>query len=124
MQDIEEIPALIREVYRTAWEIPQRALLDLAIARGPYIDQSQSTTVYMRAPSMDQLVSTVIRDGQSCFTDDWPLVVRRRIARHAFLWLAGRSKDGYVLSADDAVDVSDPATRSHRSRRHTVGSIR
>ena len=60
VQDIQEIPPFLREVYRTAWEMPQRALLDLAIARGPYIDQSQSTTIYMRAPTMDQIVSGYI----------------------------------------------------------------
>ncbi|HAI59790.1 MAG TPA: ribonucleoside-diphosphate reductase subunit alpha, partial [Xanthomonadaceae bacterium] len=39
---IAEIPDALRRVYRTAWELPMRALIDLQAARGPYIDQSAS----------------------------------------------------------------------------------
>ncbi|TFK87836.1 putative ribonucleoside-diphosphate reductase large chain [Polyporus arcularius HHB13444] len=57
IQDIEDIPSRLKDIYRTAWEIPQRVLLDLAIERAPFIDQSQSTTVYMRAPTISQVHS-------------------------------------------------------------------
>ena len=39
------------------WEIPQRALLDLAIARGPYICQSQSLNVYMAEANFSKMTS-------------------------------------------------------------------
>jgi ribonucleoside-diphosphate reductase alpha chain len=42
IQDIEEIPADIREIYRTVWEVPMRSLIDMAADRGAFIDQSQS----------------------------------------------------------------------------------
>jgi ribonucleoside-diphosphate reductase alpha chain len=37
VQNIRNIPEHIKRLYKTVWEIPQRTLLDLAIARGPYI---------------------------------------------------------------------------------------
>lgn len=57
IQNIEEIPEEIKSVYRTAWEIPQKALIDLAAKRGPYIDQSQSLNLFAENPSIGKLSS-------------------------------------------------------------------
>jgi len=57
VQDIEEIPAEVRQLFRTAWELPQKALIDLAAARGPYIDQSQSLNLFMASPTIGKLSS-------------------------------------------------------------------
>ena len=55
--DIEEIPQGLRDLYRTAWELPQKALIDMAAARGPYIDQSQSLNLFMASPTIGKLSS-------------------------------------------------------------------
>lgn len=57
IQGIEEIPADVRRLYRTAWELPMRALIDMAAARGAYIDQSQSLNLFMEAPTIGKLSS-------------------------------------------------------------------
>ncbi|MGX7672648.1 ribonucleoside-diphosphate reductase subunit alpha [Plantactinospora sp. DSM 117369] len=57
VQGIEELPAQVRELFRTAWELPQRALIDLAAARAPYVDQSQSLNLFMAAPDIGRLSS-------------------------------------------------------------------
>jgi ribonucleoside-diphosphate reductase alpha chain len=57
VQDIEEIPADIRAIYRTAWELPMRALIDMAAGRGAYIDQSQSLNLFMESPTIGKLSS-------------------------------------------------------------------
>ncbi len=57
IQDIAEIPQDIRDLYRTVWELPQKALIDMAAARGPYIDQSQSLNLFMAAPNIGKLSS-------------------------------------------------------------------
>jgi ribonucleoside-diphosphate reductase alpha chain len=57
VQGIEALPADVRELYRTAWELPQRALIDLAAARAPFVDQSQSLNLFMSAPSIGKLSS-------------------------------------------------------------------
>merc|ERR1712241_955455 len=42
-----ELPADIKELYKTVWEIKQRGVLDMAADRGAYIDQSQSLNIHM-----------------------------------------------------------------------------
>merc|ERR1712063_66305 len=47
VQNIEEIPQDIKELYKTVWEIKQKVVLDMAHDRGAYIDQSQSLNIHM-----------------------------------------------------------------------------
>jgi ribonucleoside-diphosphate reductase alpha chain len=51
------IPAEVRALYRTAWELPQRALIDMAAARTPYLDQSQSLNLFLASPTIGKLSS-------------------------------------------------------------------
>ncbi|TJZ45411.1 ribonucleoside-diphosphate reductase subunit alpha [Streptomyces piniterrae] len=57
VQDLGWIPEDVRARYRTAWEIPQRALIDMAAARTPYLDQSQSLNLFMASPTIGKLSS-------------------------------------------------------------------
>ncbi|WP_145195825.1 ribonucleoside-diphosphate reductase subunit alpha [Planctomycetes bacterium Poly30] len=57
IQDIDELPADVRELYRTAWEVPQKSLIEMGAARGPYIDQSQSLNLFMASPTIGKLSS-------------------------------------------------------------------
>ena len=57
IQQIERIPEDLRAVYRTAWEIPQRSLIEMAADRGAFIDQSQSLNLFMEAPTIGKLSS-------------------------------------------------------------------
>lgn len=47
----------LKAVFRTVWEIPQRSILDMAIERGPFVDQTQSMNVFMAVPSASKLSS-------------------------------------------------------------------
>jgi ribonucleoside-diphosphate reductase alpha chain len=57
IQGITEIPASIREIFRTAWELPMRSLIDMAADRGAYIDQSQSLNLFVENPTIGKLSS-------------------------------------------------------------------
>jgi ribonucleoside-diphosphate reductase alpha chain len=57
IQGILQIPEDLRHLYRTAWELPQRALIDMAAARSPYIDQSASLNLFMASPTIGKLSS-------------------------------------------------------------------
>ncbi len=57
IQNIDEIPKEVKEVYRTVWEIPQKSLIDMAADRGPYIDQSQSLNLFLESPTIGKLSS-------------------------------------------------------------------
>ncbi len=57
IQHIEEIPASLRELYKTVWEIKQRTLIDMAADRGAYICQSQSLNLFVESASAAKLTS-------------------------------------------------------------------
>ena len=57
IQGIDRIPAPLREVYRTAWELPMRPLIDMAADRGAFIDQSASLNLFMESPNIGALSS-------------------------------------------------------------------
>lgn len=57
IQGIEAIPAEIRQIYRTAWELPMKAIIDMAADRGAFIDQSQSLNLFQESPSIGKLSS-------------------------------------------------------------------
>ncbi len=57
VQHIESIPAELKELYKTVWEIKQKAIIDMAKDRGAYIDQSQSLNIHMEDVNMGKLSS-------------------------------------------------------------------
>ncbi|MFT3908191.1 MAG: ribonucleoside-diphosphate reductase subunit alpha [Ferruginibacter sp.] len=57
IQNIDEIPAEIKELYKTVWEIKQRNLIDMAADRGAYICQSQSLNLFVDSPTTSKLTS-------------------------------------------------------------------
>jgi ribonucleoside-diphosphate reductase alpha chain len=62
---VAALPADVRQIFRTAWEIPQRALIELAAARGPYVDQSQSLNLFLAAPTIGKLSSMYLHAWKS-----------------------------------------------------------
>ena len=57
IQGIEEIPESIQKLYRTSWEIKQKTLIDMAVARGAFICQSQSLNLFVADPNYAKLTS-------------------------------------------------------------------
>ena len=57
IQNIKTIPKLIKEVYKTSWDLSQKALIDQAADRGVYVCQSQSLNLFQEDPSAKKLSS-------------------------------------------------------------------
>ncbi|MGV3508080.1 MAG: ribonucleoside-diphosphate reductase subunit alpha [Sphingobacteriaceae bacterium] len=57
VQDISEIPAEIKALYKTVWEIKMRTIIDMAADRGAYICQSQSLNLFINSPNTSKLTS-------------------------------------------------------------------
>jgi ribonucleoside-diphosphate reductase alpha chain len=57
IQNIEEFSDELKAIFRTAWEVPMKSLIDMAAARGAFIDQSQSLNLFMESPSIGKLSS-------------------------------------------------------------------
>ncbi|MEM3062063.1 MAG: ribonucleoside-diphosphate reductase subunit alpha [Nitrososphaerota archaeon] len=65
IQQIDGIPDNIKEIYRTAWEIPQKSLIEMSADRGPFIDQTQSLNIFISKPNFVKL--------NSCLFHGWKL---------------------------------------------------
>lgn len=81
IQSIEGIPQEIKELYKTAWEIKQRSIIDMAADRGAFIDQSQSLNLFMESPNYKKLTSA-----------------------HFYAWEKGLKTGMYYLRSRPAVD--------------------
>ena len=57
IQSIKEIPQDVKDLYKTAWEISQKAIIELAADRGAYICQSQSLNIFMENANFGKLTS-------------------------------------------------------------------
>ncbi|MGW7207798.1 ribonucleoside-diphosphate reductase subunit alpha [Streptomyces sp. NPDC054837] len=57
VQGFTWVPQDVRDLYRTAWEIPQRGLIDMAADRTPFLDQSQSLNLFLETPTIGKLSS-------------------------------------------------------------------
>jgi ribonucleoside-diphosphate reductase alpha chain len=57
IQNIEEIPREVKDLYQTVWEIPQKELIDMAVARSAFICQSQSLNLFLENPNIGKLSS-------------------------------------------------------------------
>lgn len=65
VQGLTDLPEDVRTLYRTAWELPQRALIAMAAARQPYVDQSQSLNLFMASPTIGKLSSMYLHAWKS-----------------------------------------------------------
>jgi ribonucleoside-diphosphate reductase alpha chain len=57
IQNIKEIPQSIRNLYKTSWDLSQKALIDQSADRGLYVCQSQSLNLWLKNPDLASLTS-------------------------------------------------------------------
>jgi ribonucleoside-diphosphate reductase alpha chain len=57
VQQIAEIPQNIKDIYKTVWEISQKAIIDMSADRGAFICQSQSLNIHLTNPNFGKLTS-------------------------------------------------------------------
>ena len=82
VQNIPEIPQNLKDLYKTAWEISQKTILDMAADRGAFICQSQSLNIFMENVNFGKLTSM-----------------------HFYAWKAGLKTGMYYLRTKAATDA-------------------
>jgi ribonucleoside-diphosphate reductase alpha chain len=104
IQGIEAIPERLRTIYRTVWELPQKALIDHAAARGAYIDQSQSLNLFQENPNIGRLSSMYMYAWKAGIKTTYYLRSRpaTRIAKTTIGAVATQTPSAVVPSAADA----------------------
>jgi ribonucleoside-diphosphate reductase alpha subunit len=82
VQNIPEIPQNIKDIYKTVWEISQKAIIDMSADRGSYICQSQSLNIHLTNPNFGKLTSM-----------------------HFYAWKKGLKTGMYYLRTNAAADA-------------------
>ncbi|GME79717.1 unnamed protein product [Ambrosiozyma monospora] len=57
IQNLPNVPDELKKIYKTVWEISQKAIIDMSADRGAYVDQSQSLNIHLKNPTMGKLTS-------------------------------------------------------------------
>src|SRR5690349_14642764 len=82
VQAIPEIPQNLKDIYKTVWEISQKAIIDMSAERGAYICQSQSLNIHLKDPNFGKLTSM-----------------------HFYAWKKGLKTGMYYLRSNAAADA-------------------
>jgi ribonucleoside-diphosphate reductase alpha chain len=82
VQKIDGIPAELKELYKTVWEMSMKDIIDMSRQRGYFIDQSQSLNLFMEGATMPKLTSM-----------------------HFYAWKSGLKTGMYYLRTKSAVDA-------------------
>mmetsp|Transcript_67022 Transcript_67022/g.178779 ORF Transcript_67022/g.178779 Transcript_67022/m.178779 type:complete len:720 (-) Transcript_67022:183-2342(-) len=115
VQKIPEIPAEMKALYKTVWEIKQKTVLDMAAARGPYIDQSQSLNIHMTDCTIAKL-SSMHFYGWKKGLKTGQYYLRTQAAVDAIKFTV----DANVHKAAQAKDVQAPVPAAHPSEQEGV----
>ncbi|MEO1300912.1 MAG: ribonucleoside-diphosphate reductase subunit alpha, partial [Bacteroidota bacterium] len=98
IQSLAGIPSHIKELYRTVWEIPQKAIIDMAADRGAYICQSQSLNIHLKDASFPKLTSM-----------------------HFYAWKQGLKTGMYYLRTQAAADAIKFTVQKQQTQAPTLG---
>ena len=82
IQGVDKIPADLKELYKTVWEMSMKDIIDMARQRGYFIDQSQSLNLFMKDPNYGKLTSM-----------------------HFYAWKSGLKTGMYYLRTKSAVNA-------------------
>ncbi len=101
IQNIPNIPQELKELYKTVWEISQRAIIDMAADRGAYICQSQSMNVHIQDPNFGKLTSM-----------------------HFYAWKKGLKTGMYYLRTKAATDAIKFTVQKEQKSQPTAEDVK
>jgi ribonucleoside-diphosphate reductase alpha chain len=99
VQDIEEIPENVKEIYKTVWEIKMKTIIDMAADRGAYICQSQSLNLFVQEPNFAKLTSM-----------------------HFYSWKKGLKTGMYYLRTKAAADAIKFTVEAQETTKEILGN--
>merc|ERR1711994_379996 len=108
IQQIEEIPQEIRDLYKTVWEISQKTVIRQAADRGAFIDQSQSLNIHIAEPNFGKM-SSMHFYGWECGLKTGMYYLRTKPAAQAIQFTVDKTKVKETMSAKKDPLLSDQA---------------
>ena len=114
VQHIAEIPQNLKELYKTAWEISQKTIIDMSADRGAYICQSQSLNVFMENVNFAKLTSMHFHSWKSGLKTGM-YYLRTKAATDAIKFTLDKSKLAQPATHDVTVSPSKSETVLERT---------
>ena len=107
VQNIDGIPEHIKALYKTAWEIKQKVIIQQSIDRGPYICQTQSLNLFFEEPNY-KLLSSALFYGWSkgLKTGSYYIRSRPKVQAQQFT-IDPNLKNKQVINADKKIDTTN-----------------
>lgn len=99
VQEIDEVPDNLKELYKTAWEISQKVIIEMSADRGAYIDQSQSLNIFMENANFAKLTSMHFY-GWKAGLKTGMYYLRTKAARDAIKFTIDKSKLAEPIQED------------------------
>merc|ERR1711874_49865 len=123
IQGIEEIPAEIKALYKTVWEISQKSVLKMAADRGAFICQSQSLNVHIADPNFAKL-SSMHFYGWQVGLKTGMYYLRTKAAASAIQFTVDKTKlkaanENPVAAEGVEIDEAKEAAKKRIPRRHS-----
>lgn len=100
VQNIPEIPQEIKDLYKTVWEISQKAIIDMSADRGAFICQSQSLNIHLQEPNFGKMTSM-----------------------HFYAWEKGLKTGMYYLRTKAAADAIKFTLQKEEQKQPTAAEL-
>ena len=94
IENINEIPNELKEIYKTVWEVSQKTVIDMSADRAPFIDQTQSMNLWLSTPTFGKVNSM-----------------------HMYAWKKGLKTGMYYLRSRSAVDAVKVTVSSEKAAK-------
>ena len=107
IQGIAALPADVKEIFRTVWEVPMKSLIDMGADRGAFIDQSQSLNLFSESPTIGKLSSMYMYAWKRGLKTTYYL--RSRPATAIAKTTVKKSTDGSVTTTPSVITTAAPA---------------
>ena len=118
IQDFDDVPAYLRDLYKTVWEISQKVVIDMAADRGAFVCQSQSMNLFVENVNFGKLSSMHFYAWQKGLKTGM-YYLRTKAARDAIKFTV--DKDQLIKQSDDGDGQVKQGTREISAPKMTGG---
>ncbi|UYL08123.1 ribonucleoside-diphosphate reductase subunit alpha [Bdellovibrio sp. SKB1291214] len=119
IDEIAAIPPQLKELYRTVWEVPMKSLIEMAAARGAYIDQAQSLNLFMESPTIGKVSSMYMYAWKQGVKTTYYLRSRPATKIAKTTVKASNNGMGLATSAANTMDAAPAATQEAAAPKKT-----
>lgn len=122
IQNVAGIPDEIKRLYKTVWEISQKAIIDMAADRGAFICQSQSLNIHLSAPTFGQLTSMHFY-GWKRGLKTGTYYLRTRPAANAIQFTVSQEEQAAAKAAKKKAPIAAPSTPSTEAKAFKASAM-